>query len=429
MHATEAGYPSPALLGAAALLGLAVLVGIHLALAGTYWDYSEGVYALTSRLWLHGSALYSRTIAAQPPGVFIVGAGLLAIHDSLEWLRFSVAVLDLGAGVIGAVVVWRISRSKPATLLAPASLLLAPWLVREHGALLPELVALPVLMGAAAMSAQGRRAGAAGLLCGLLPLIKLPLFIPAVALVAISPKPRRCAVWAAMTLVIGVVSLLALAGSAAWRDVIEAQMQSGYHTLSVLGGYWAQAAWNLLGLLVAAAFAWLYRAQAVDRRLLRASGVLTIAMLVTLLSTIKLGTSLNVLVPVQAALMPLALLGATFAIRANRTLPVAVCVAGLLFTLAQSVALVVSPEDPVPFLRPASKQAWSVVASKPQLQSEVARARRCPVHSFYSGPPLVAMLAAREMPDRQPDQFIIGHAALLQNVQAKLAASRPLCPS
>jgi hypothetical protein len=39
------------------------------------------------------------------------------------------------------------------------------------------------------------------------------------------------------------------------------------------------------------------------------------------------------------------------------------------------------------------------------------------------------MLAGQEMPDRQPDQFIVGHADILRGVEAKVIASTPLCPS
>lgn len=33
---------------------MAALILVHVALRGTYWDYSEGVYALIGRLMLHG---------------------------------------------------------------------------------------------------------------------------------------------------------------------------------------------------------------------------------------------------------------------------------------------------------------------------------------------------------------------------------------
>jgi hypothetical protein len=98
---------------------------------------------------LHGSALYSSFAGAQPPGVFLGGVALLAVHDGLEWLRFAVACFQLGAGVIAGAIVLRVTGSLVGALLTPALVLLTPWAVHEHGALTPELVALPVLLGAA----------------------------------------------------------------------------------------------------------------------------------------------------------------------------------------------------------------------------------------------------------------------------------------
>ena len=156
------------------VLGAAALVAVHLALLDTYWDYSEGVYALSAHMMLHGIALYSGIVGAQPPGVFLTGVVLLAIHDGLEWLRFGVACLQLGAGLIAAQIVLRITGNRLASILTPAAMLLTPWAVHEHGALTPELAALPVLMGAALLSTEERYAPLAGLLCGLLPIFKLP---------------------------------------------------------------------------------------------------------------------------------------------------------------------------------------------------------------------------------------------------------------
>src|ERR1700730_985092 len=87
------------------LLGLGALLGVHFLLRSTYWDYSEGVYALTSHLMLHGGDLYGHIVGAQPRGVFVAGTLLLAIHDSLEWLRLAVGALQLFAGLIAAEIV------------------------------------------------------------------------------------------------------------------------------------------------------------------------------------------------------------------------------------------------------------------------------------------------------------------------------------
>src|SRR5947209_2456863 len=216
------GHDSWALLGGLGV-GLGTLVLVHVLLRGTYWDYSEGVYAMSAHLMLHGSALYSQMAGAQPPGVFLVGLGLLAVHDSLEWLRFGVACLQLGAGLIAGRMVLEITGSRVAAVLTPAGILLTPWAVHEHGALTPELVALPLLLGAAVLVADERRPVAAGVLCGLLPLVKLPFAIPALVLLAVAAEPRRTAAAAAVTALGAFAVTTAVAGHSFWRATVVAQ--------------------------------------------------------------------------------------------------------------------------------------------------------------------------------------------------------------
>jgi hypothetical protein len=423
--AAATGHPAAArdVAAGGALLGLIVLVAVHLVERGSYWDYSEGVYALTSQLWLHGAFLYGHVVAAQPPGVFVYGAGLLAVHDSLEWLRFGVGALQLGAGLIAANIVWRLTENRLATLLAPAGMLLTPWAVHENGALLPELVALPLLLGGLRLSVEPRRAIALGVICGLLPLVKVPLLIPAVVLLVMSPERRRSSVAALVTLIAGILGTAVLAGRPLWREVVYAQTQSGHRSLSALAGFWAQGGWNLLGLLVAASLAWALRGRSRDPSLLGVSAVLAISMLATFATNLKEGTSLNIVVPVEATLLPLALAGAVFAARAGSRLTngrLLACLAGLLFTLLQTASLFASPTHPVGFLRPGSRPAWAITQTPAQLRSSVASARACQAGLAFGGPPLVAMLAGRRMPDDQPDQFITRSPAL-RSVRAAIA--------
>ncbi len=412
-----------------ATLGLAVLVVVHIALHDTYWDYSEGVYALSAHLMLHGASLYGSFAGAQPPGVFLVGAGLLAIHDSLEWLRFAVACLQLGAGLMAAVIVLRITGSRAAAALTPALVLLTPWAVHEHGALTPELVALPVLLGAALASVEERRAVLTGVLCGILPLIKLPFAIPAVAIVALSADWRRVAPWALGTLLVGLGLTSALAGGGFWREAVYAQTQTGSRSLGELKGFWAQAAWNAIGLLACGGIAVWLRREALDAPMLRMLLGLAAAMIITFLTNFKEGTGLNIAVPVEAALVPLAVVGTAFAVRAGRSwVPIAACAAAWLFTLAQSVSLMVSPGRSEPFLRAGSANAWYELMDASQLQATVAAARRCPDGVPSSEPPLIAFVAGRPLPGGQPDQFIISHAPTLAAFRAKIEAAGHVCP-
>jgi 4-amino-4-deoxy-L-arabinose transferase-like glycosyltransferase len=422
--------------GAGLLVGAIALVVVHLLLHDTYWEYSEGVYALSSHQLLHGSALYTEMVGAQPPGVFLLGTGLLAIHDGLEWLRLGVACLQLIAGLIGAQIVLRITGSRVAAVITAAAILLTPWAVREHGALTPELVGLPLLLGAALLSGGDGRAGRevwravlAGVLCGALPLVKLPLAIAAVVLIALSADPRRTGTAALLTLAVGLGTTTLIAGGSFWRDVVVAQTQTGSRSLSQLGGYWAQAGWNLLGLIVCAGVAVRYRRIADDPRLLRTSVGLAAATFVTFLSNLKIGTSLNIAVPVEAALVPLAISGIVFAVRAPGPRWIgAIAVLALAFTFSQTVSLVASPHNPEPFLRPGSSPAWEIAMTSEQLHAAVKAARACPPRVPFSGPPLIAFVAGRSMPAGQPDQYLVTHARTVASVKARVAAAGRLCP-
>ncbi|MEA2404859.1 MAG: hypothetical protein QOE08_1506, partial [Thermoleophilaceae bacterium] len=103
---------------AAVALGVGALVALQLARGDGYWSYSEGVYALTSRMLLHGADVYGSVSAAQPPALFLVGAGLLAIHDSIEWLRLAIGVFQLGGALLAGWIVWRITASRLAAVVA-----------------------------------------------------------------------------------------------------------------------------------------------------------------------------------------------------------------------------------------------------------------------------------------------------------------------
>ncbi|MFL5862179.1 MAG: hypothetical protein ACJ780_15595, partial [Solirubrobacteraceae bacterium] len=402
----------------------------------TYWDFSEGVYALTAHQLLHGGDLYGQIVGAQPPAVFVAGAALLAIHNSVEWLRFGVACLQLGAGLIAARIVYRVSGSAIATPLTAAAMLLTPWAVHEHGALTPELVALPVMLGAALLAADDGRSAWAGALCGLLVLIKLPLAIPAIVLVAVAADRRRAALTAMAVVAGGLAACWIVGGEGFWRDVVVAQLHSGSRTLGSLKGFWAQAGWNLLGLLVCATGAVMLRARACDSRLLTISIALAAANLVTFLSNFKQGTGLNITVPVEASLVPLAACGTVFVLRAARDhsrraagWAAIGCVVALAFTLAQSVSLFTAPHKPIPFLRAFSAPAWGITYTSRQFATAVRGARACPPGEAYGGPPLIALEAGRMLPAAQPDEFLPTHSATLAAVAAQIASAHPVCPA
>src|ERR1700754_5202040 len=191
-------------LAAGTLLGVLVLVALHAWRGIEYWNYSEGVYARTSRQFLHGSDLYGQMIAAQPPWQFLFGAGGRAIGDSLSFLRLAVAIAQLGAGALAGVAVLRLTENPVATFVAPALTLLTPWALREHGALTPELLAPVVLMGAALLASRERTAGLAGALAAVAPFLKWPYALALIAIVVFSAAPKRAALWAVVAVVVQV---------------------------------------------------------------------------------------------------------------------------------------------------------------------------------------------------------------------------------
>src|SRR5947208_620707 len=93
------------------------------------------------------------------------------------------------------------AREEPATTnrsrLTPAAALLLPWNLHDHGALTPELIAPPLLLGAALLAArpEPRAAGDAGILAVLAVGVKLPYALPALAIVLLSGRPRRALLW------------------------------------------------------------------------------------------------------------------------------------------------------------------------------------------------------------------------------------------
>ena len=203
--------------------------------------------------------------------------------------------------------------------------LLTPWALREHAQLTPETFAAPLLIAAALAAAEERRSWAGGLLGSIAALFKLAFLLPAVAIAAVAATPAT----ALGTLIVAMAVELGAAwagfGAAFWRGAVEAQTQTGLSPLHYAGGLWAQAAWNLVPLLVPAALAiWLRmrgrgdapagRADPRAARLFRAVLAGAVASLVLLLTLLKRGSYLNAVVVVEPPLLILAACGVTWAL-------------------------------------------------------------------------------------------------------------------
>jgi hypothetical protein len=425
--------PREALL-AALVLAAGVAVALHLFRGNQYWDYSEGVYLYTSRLFLHGHALYGDVVAAQPPPLFLLGAGLLAIQDSLGWMRGAIGAVQVVTALLAAAVVWRAVGSRVAAVAAAPLTLLTPWALHEHGSLIPEMLAAPLLLGGVLLARDRDRAPALGLCVALLATVKLSYALPAAALVAMSADWRRAGRWAVGAVAVEAVASFLGFGTALWRDTIVAQFESGHIPLHSVAGEVAQIGWHLVGLVVAAALAWRYRGAARDPRTLRLAGIVATATLVTLVSIWKQGTSLNSLVAVEASLVPLAVTGIALAARRHPRWPAVIGVVGVAFALVQGLSLVVHPliegRRPLhPFLRPGSGPSYGVTMTSAEVDHAVSDARRCPPGVPYSGTPEIAFIAHRRMADDQADQYLINLAPTLKKTRGAIAREPSRCPA
>ena len=146
-------------------------------------------------------------------------------------------------------------------------------------------------------------------------------------------------------------------------------------------------------------------------------------MLATLITNTKDGTGLNVLVPIEYALVPLALAGAV--VVGTRWLGIAV----LAFVLAQSASLLVSPVTNTPFLYPTSERgAWGRAGSEAEVRREVAKAEACPPGVAFSGPPFLAFLGrAADARRSSPTSSCPRAPRHLKDVQARMDAVQPRC--
>jgi hypothetical protein len=410
-----------------------VLALLHTDRGRALWDFSEGVYALTSRLLIHGGDLYGHVVVAQPPGLFLFGGSALAVHDSIEWLRLCVGAWQLLAGVLCARIVWRLTGgNRVATVLTPAAALLLPWNLHEHGALTPELIAPPLLLGAALLASREKTAGDAGILAALAVGVKLPYALPALAIVLLSARRRRALLWAGIALAAGAVAAFAVFGDGLWRYIVTAQSHSGWQNAHDLLRVWAQEGWNLLGLVAAAVVALVYRRRLADSALLRVSAGLAAAMLLTLLTNLKHGTELNIVAPIELSLLPLGVAGVVAASRGEdqRRRRIALPAAALALVAAQSISLLASPQPTgFPFLYPGSRAGtWQRGFSNAQVDTLERVARACPPGPYGGGLSYVAFLVHRDMPDGQPDTYLTHDSPTLAPVARAIDAARPACP-
>jgi hypothetical protein len=407
---------------------VALLAALRAWQGDAYWSYSDGVYALSARLLLHGRDLYHDLAAAQPPPVFYAGGLVLAVHDSLGALRIALSAVDLVTATLVLAATWRLTAHRAAAVAAGLLALVSPLALHDHALLTPETLAAPLVMAAALLAARPGRAAAVGATLGALAAAcKLAYALPAIG-IAVAVRRRDYALALAATgAVLAAVALLAF-GSPLVRGTVTAQAQTGLAAVGDVAGLWGQAAWNLLPFAVPVAAAIGLRARAADPALWRSLlGALAGALLV-LGTLIKQGSYLNILVVAEPPALVLGAFGVVALWRERARAALAAAAAGALLGAVEVGSLLASPGDPVLYGRPFAASAPRRVLGADVVHRRVSAARACPPGEAYSGPPYLAFLARRRMPAGQPDQFIIEQAGTYRRFRDAAGRDRPRCP-
>ena len=397
-----------------------------------YWDFSDGVYALSARELVHGLAPYRDFAAAQPPPVYVAGAVLLAVQDGLTGLRAGLALVDLVTGVLVGVAVWRLSGRRWLAVAAAGVAPLLPISLHEHAQLTPETLAAPLLLGGALWCARRPRATAGAVLLALAAACKLAFVIPAVAIALASPARRRTLLGLVASGVVLAGLSLAVFGTGVWRQTVVAQLQVGRAPLHYVAGLIAQGVWSevvpAVAALVAVLLASRGRVYVREPALLRTLAAGAGAGLLLGLTVVKRGSYINVLVVAEPPLLALAACGAAWSWERWHRWRALIVALGALVAL-QSLSILTSPADPWAAKRPGAESGLAWSASPTIVDRAVSEARRCPSSVAYSGPPYIAFLASRAMPGNQPDLFMLKNARDDANFANRAATDQPRCPA
>ena len=407
-------------------LGLLAVALLRLWQGDAYIDFSDGVYAATAREVLDGRALYDDVAAAQPPLLYLFGAGALAIDDSVDALRWAVGLVAIVQAALVAVCVRRLTGAPVAAVLAGVAALLLPWTLREHGALVPETLATPLLLGAALAAARGtgRWPLVAGVLAALAVALKLAFVLPAVAVLLVAPARGRALVAALVTGVVLAAATLLGFGGAAWENLVTAQLESGRHGLGYVAELWVHAVWNEGALVLLALLAWRLRARSADPALVRTLAALVVGSALLLLTLVKDGSFLQVVAVLEAPALALGAAGLVWTYREGRVGLTALAAVCAVVVALQSVSLLVDPDDAPLMTPPGSGLDAGWLADEEAVAA--ATATECPSEVAHPGPPWMAFADGRPMPGHQPDIFILRSATHAD--KAQVAAESPRCP-
>lgn len=426
--AERAGQRSTTLAAIACLvLAGGVLAALGLWRGESLWNTSDGIYALTAREVLHGLGLYGDVAAAQPPPVYLAGAALLGIDDSLTALRAGLELVGLATALLVWLAVLRLTRRPWLAVAAGVMTPLTPVMLHENALLTPETLGAPLLLGLALVAARPGGAAGAGILAALATGTKLSFALPALAILAVSPVRARALAWFAGAGAVLAAGATAVWGTGLWEAIVVAQGQSGATAIATLPGLLAQEAWSALALVAGAALALALRARAADTPLLRTLSAAALGGLALGLTVVKLGSYVNVVQVAEPPLLVLAACGLAWATERGARWIAAGAVAAVLL-VAQSGSLLLRPADPRPYTRPLAASGPARLLSADEVAAAAAAARACPPGMPYPGIPHVAFVAGRRAPGDQPDVFILGTDAnrrFAERARAELAGACP----
>jgi len=152
-----------------------------------------------------------------------------------------------------------------------------------------------------------------------------------------------------------------------------------------------------------------------------------VAGLVLVLTVLKQGSYINVLVVAEPPLLALAVCGAGWIWqRRQGARPIVVLVAA--WVAVQSVSMLTSPSAPWAAKRPFATSGLEWTAGPSTVNQLVSAAHACPPSRAYSGVPYIALLAGRQMPGDQPDTFIIENSPTDASFARRAAADADRCP-
>ena len=413
-------------IGITAVAALLVVALLRLWQGDAYVDFSDGVYAATAREVLGGARLYDGVAAAQPPLLYLFGAGALAVSDSVDGLRWAVGLVGVVQAGLVAACVRRLTGGHAMPIAAGVVSLLLPWSLREHGALVPENLAAPLLLAAALAAArtEGRGPVVAGVLAAVAVALKLAFVLPAAAVLLAAAGRGRALLAALVTGAVLIAATLAGFGGAAWENLVTAQLESGRHGLGYVAELWVHAAWNEAALVLLALLAWRLRARSADPALVRTLAALLVGSGLMLITLVKDGSFLQILVVLEAPALVLSAAGLVW-VRQEQGLALQVAgAAAALFVALQSASLLAAPDDGPLMKPPGSGLEGGWLADKEVVGGGTGTG--CPESTAHPGPPWIAFVEGRRMPGHQPDVFIL--LSPTHRAKAELASRDEVCP-